>query len=141
MSELHCDTFLALDELGELAPEEAGQVAYMLANGQGKGRADKAGDALQMKSWRLMFLSTGEVGLADKLAENRAARRRKTGGEEVRFIEIPADVGTGFGVFEDLHEFTKPQELAEHLSRASALLYGQASLEYLKRLTDDLEAA
>jgi len=38
VAELHNDNLLCLDELGQVAPEEAGRVAYMLANGQGKVR-------------------------------------------------------------------------------------------------------
>ncbi|SUG64782.1 Phage DNA primase [Salmonella enterica subsp. enterica] len=35
----HNDALLPLDELREVDPREAGMIAYMLANGQGKGRA------------------------------------------------------------------------------------------------------
>ena len=38
VAELHNDSLLCLDELGQVAPEEAGRVAYMLANGTGKTR-------------------------------------------------------------------------------------------------------
>ena len=35
---LHCDTLLCLDEIGQINSREAGEVGYMLANGQGKAR-------------------------------------------------------------------------------------------------------
>ena len=41
VAELHNDSLLCLDELGQVAPEEAGRVAYMLANGTGKTRMSK----------------------------------------------------------------------------------------------------
>lgn len=46
------------------------EVAYMLANGQGKARANKEGNAKAIREWRLSFLSTGELTLADKIAED-----------------------------------------------------------------------
>lgn len=36
VAEAHCDTLLCLDELGQVNAREAGEVAYMLANGTGK---------------------------------------------------------------------------------------------------------
>lgn len=42
----------------------------MLANGQGKARANKEGNAKAIREWRLSFLSTGELTLADKIAED-----------------------------------------------------------------------
>ena len=35
----HCDALLCLDEMSQLPAKEAGEVAYMLANGSGKSRA------------------------------------------------------------------------------------------------------
>ena len=40
---LHCDSLLVLDEISEVNPREAGLIAYMLANGQGKARAGRLG--------------------------------------------------------------------------------------------------
>src|SRR5690625_2956584 len=39
----HSDLLLVLDELGQLEPKHAGQVAYMVANGQGKARSNRDG--------------------------------------------------------------------------------------------------
>ena len=41
------------------------EVAYMLANGQGKARANKKGNAKAIQEWRLSFMSTEELTLAD----------------------------------------------------------------------------
>ena len=59
------------DILG-LFPKDAGEVAYMLANGAGKNRASKDGSARVAYKWRTLFLSSGEIGLADKVAACRA---------------------------------------------------------------------
>ena len=44
--------------------------------------------------WRLLFLSAGELGLADHMAEGM--KRARTG-QEVRMADIPADAGAGMG--------------------------------------------
>jgi hypothetical protein len=65
---MHNDTLLVLDELAQIDPREAGEIAYMLANGTGKTRANKNGMAKLRYEWRLLFLSAGEVGLGKWLA-------------------------------------------------------------------------
>jgi putative DNA primase/helicase len=56
--------------MGQAGAKVVSEVAYMLANGQGKGRASRDGQARKVHSWRLLFLSTGEITLADKVAED-----------------------------------------------------------------------
>jgi putative DNA primase/helicase len=63
------DTLMVLDELGQLDAREAQQAVYMLANGQGKQRAAKDGSARDPKSWRALYLSSGELPVDAKLAE------------------------------------------------------------------------
>jgi uncharacterized protein (DUF927 family) len=63
---LHCDALLCLDEMGQVDGREAGAIAYMLANGCGKARANRDGFARPAAEWRLLFLSSGEVGLAER---------------------------------------------------------------------------
>lgn len=60
LAALHNDSLLILDELSQADPKEAGEAAYMLANGQGKTRATRTGAARKAATWRLMFLSAGE---------------------------------------------------------------------------------
>ncbi|WP_164186520.1 DUF927 domain-containing protein, partial [Stenotrophomonas maltophilia] len=42
---LHNDATLILDELAQIDPKQAGDAAYLLANGNGKSRANRAGEA------------------------------------------------------------------------------------------------
>jgi uncharacterized protein (DUF927 family) len=42
---LHCDSLLCLDEMGQVDSREGGHIAYMLANGVGKTRATRTGEA------------------------------------------------------------------------------------------------
>lgn len=73
---LHNDTFLGLDEMAEVEAKAAFRTAYMLSNGQGKARSNKAGDLRQSHEWRCSFLSTGEIGLGAKIAEDGKRQRR-----------------------------------------------------------------
>src|SRR5262249_10783358 len=98
----HCDTLLCLDELSQLAAREAGEVAYMLANGAGKSRSSRDGSARRAARWRALFLSSGEFGLADKVAEDGRGRKLAAG-QQVRIVDLSADAGAGMGMFEELH--------------------------------------
>ncbi len=136
---IHSDTLLVLDEMSECAADHVGPTAYMLANGQGKTRAGRNGDARRPARWRVLFLSTGEVGLADKMNEDGRGRRAAAG-QEVRVVDIPADAGAGLGIFEHLGDFQSAGDLAEHLRRATAETCGTAGPAYLDILTRDPEA-
>ena len=134
---VHCDTLLALDEIAEIDAKAAGKAAYMLANGQGKNRANRTGGLRAAAEWQTLFVSTGEIGLADKVAEDQ--RRRTTAGQEVRVVDLPADAQEGLGIFEHLHGFNRSSDLADHLRATSAQHYGHASRRFLERLTSDLD--
>lgn len=134
---LHNDRLLCLDELGQLFPQEAGQVVYMLGNGMGKRRANQQGGAKGSAAWRLVFLSTGELSLAHHMEE---VGKRVRAGQEVRLIEIPADTGV-YGVFEELHRWEGGAEFARHLNEACSHAFGTPSREYLKALTRDIPQA
>lgn len=69
LAAMHNDTLLILDELAQVDPKEAGEIAYLLANGQGKQRSSQTGAAKQRQSWRLLFLSAGEIGLVQHMAQ------------------------------------------------------------------------
>ena len=126
----HNDTLLVLDELAQADPRRVGDVAYMLANGQGKVRADRTGEARPRKSWRLLFLSSGETTLAQHMA---AGGVRVRAGQEVRFVDLPADAGKGLGLFESLHDAATPAEFAQSLSKAAMRLYGAAAREFAEK--------
>ena len=125
----HCDATLILDEFGQLEPREAGSVAYLLANEQEKGRSTSRGFARKKRTWRLLFLSSGEVTLADQMNE---AGQRTRAGMEVRMVDIPMDAGAGMGGIEVLHNMAGAGELAESITAASAKHYGTAGRAWLE---------
>ncbi|MGU5594935.1 DUF927 domain-containing protein [Aeromonas sanarellii] len=130
------DALLCLDELGELDGREAGQVAYMLANGQGKGRSKQDGELRERKAWRLLFLSTGELSLEDHAA---SAGQRTQAGMEVRTIQIPSDTGH-HGAFEWLHGMEGGRTFADTLKANADHQHGTAFRTYVEALAGDLEA-
>ncbi len=134
----HCDSALLLDELAQLDPKAAGEVAYMLANGGGKTRSDRTGTKARARtSWRILFLSAGEIGLSQHMAE---AGKSPRAGQELRLAEIPADAGAGLGVFEDLHELDNGSEFAKALDRLTRQNYGTAFPAFLEKLVANLDS-
>lgn len=129
----HSETLLCLDELSQVEPREAGAIAYMLGNGQGKARATRNGGGRTSASWKLMYLSTGEVGLGEIMREGRNARTPMAG-QEVRILDVPADAGRGMGLFESIHGAASPEAFARQITSAATTYYGTASIEYLTRL-------
>lgn len=125
------DATLMLDEIREVDGREAGNIAYMLANGQGKARARTDGSVRETNRWNLLFLSTGELSLVEHAAN---AGERTYAGVEVRMIQIPSDSGK-FGVFEDLHGFSGGKALAEHLEQGVAQFHGAPFRDWLRHIT------
>jgi uncharacterized protein (DUF927 family) len=134
----HCDGLLCLDELSQVDPKAAGASAYMLANGAGKARAGRNGEGRHAREWRVLFLSSGEIGLDDKLAEDGRGRR-ETAGQQVRVIDVPADGGAGLGLFEDLHSVACADAFARQLKIASTEEYGTAGRAFLEEVKRDPE--
>lgn len=132
-----CDTVLILDEIGQATAREIGDVVYMLANGSGKSRAGRNGQARKRRTWRVLFLSTGEVTLAAKMAE---AGARARAGQEVRLVDVPADAGARMGMFRELHGMPGAGALARHLRDAARTCYGTAGRAFLNRLAHDRAA-
>lgn len=130
----HNDTLLALDEMSQVDPRKVGEVVYMLANGQGKGRANQSGGGRPVASWRLMILSTGEVTTADHLA---SGNMRSMAGQEVRMINIQADAGAGYGLFENIHDLESAQMLSIALKKRTTQHFGHAGPAFIEFLADD----
>ena len=130
----HNDTLLCLDELGQVDAREAGEIAYMLANGAGKARSNRDGTARRKASWQLLFLSSGEIGLAEHM---RSAGKRSRAGQEVRLADIPADAGAGHGLFENLHNHPGGAAFAQALDRAARTCHGTAARAFIAGLVEN----
>lgn len=128
------DALLCLDEIKEVDGREAGLVAYMLANGQGKGRSRQDGELRERKQWRLLFLSTGELSLEDHAEQ---AGQRTFVGMEIRTIQIPSDTGK-HGAFEELHGMADGRQFADTLRERLQSQHGTAFRAYIEALANDL---
>jgi putative DNA primase/helicase len=135
---LHSDLLLVLDEIGQLDPKHAGAVAYLLANGQGKGRSRRDGSPRAPSTWRVLFLSTGEVGLSDLVTQ---AGGKARAGQEVRVLDLSADAGAGFGLFDRVPEGLAAGAFADRLQRSAATHYGHALPAFVRALVIDPDRA
>lgn len=136
---MHNDTALILDEIAEVDPKEIGSIVYMIGNGIGKGRAGRAGNAKDRKSWHLMMISSGEVGLAQHMREGG---KQMKAGQEVRMIDIPADAGCGYGLFELLHGHEGGAKLSDAIKDATQNYFGTPAIafaEFLIGRFDDID--
>lgn len=128
---LHNDGLLILDEVGQVNARVLSEAAYMLANGSGKSRSGRDGSLRRSYVWRLIFLSSGELGLADKLAENGM---KSKGGQEVRFVGLPVDKA----MLTDLHGLSSAGDVVNRLKELTELHYGHAGRAFLRALIDEI---
>lgn len=127
----HNHLMLCLDELAQVDPRAAGEAAYMLVNGQGKERMTKDIHIRRSATWNLIFLSSGEISLADHVKSADKLRITK-GGQEVRLIDVPADAGAEMGLFEDIHGALSVKTFADDLNTAGDQFYGTALQTWLE---------
>ncbi len=132
----HNHMLLPLDEIGQADAREVGAIAYMLANGQGKTRMTKKLTNQKAKTWQLLFLSSGEQGMAQYMAQAGVAQK---GGQEVRLPDIPAAcTGSPYGGFETIHGCSTSKEFAENLNRAVHKYHGTLLDALLEKLAVDV---
>lgn len=121
IAESHNDLTLFLDELAQVDAREASDTAYLLANGSGKQRMNRAISARRKLTWRLIFVSAGEITLSDHA---QTAGRRIRAGAEVRLLNIDADAGAGMGIFEHTHGTASADAFARKLKSRALRYYG-----------------
>src|SRR5205823_4903474 len=127
---LMTDTLLVLDELGVVDPKDADISVYQLTAGIGKGRANRDGGLRTPAFWRVLIVSTGELSIAAKIAEDKY--RKTKAGQQVRIIDVPADAGRGFGVFDGPGPDGDPGKLANAIKRAVRTHYGRAGPAFVR---------
>jgi uncharacterized protein (DUF927 family) len=140
-------TYIWLDELGLASGKEVSDNVYQLGNGQGKARADRTGAARERAKWRQFGYSTGEIAIAEKLAE---VGKKPMAGQTVRMIDFPADAGAGLGAFERIPGLDPNADadargaaaarFAQQIKDAAVRYYGTAGRRYVELLTDKLKA-
>ena len=137
-AEAHNDGTLILDELAQVDSRDAAEKAYLLANGQGKARMTRTIAARRKLLWTLLIVSSGELTLAEHAS---SAGKQVKGGVEVRLINIEADAGRGFGLFENLHGVESAEQFVHLLKQAAQHCYGAPIRAFLECLVKDRTAA
>jgi len=129
----HNDQVLTLDEINLANEHEIGRCAYSLMSG-GKIRMNANTSLRPTQTWRIVVLSNGEQGISDML---RSVGKKTNAGQELRLLEIVADIPGAHGVFEDLHGFADGAAFANHLKQVCTKNYGAIGIEYIRWLSQN----
>lgn len=96
----HNDGLMPLDEVGQGAdPVSVSQSAYALFNGVGKLQGAKDGGNRDLKRWRTVAISTGEMDLETFIA---TSGRKTKAGQLVRLLNIPLSKAVRFHDYQNL---------------------------------------
>ncbi len=129
----YCDIMLPLDEIGQATGNEIGNTIYMLGNGMGKGRMSSNTELRNRQIFRTLFLSTGEKTLEAHMGESGKSVRA---GQEVRLVDILADMGAGYGIYTDIHHQNNSHDFNEFLLGNLLQYYGAPMEAYLDKLVN-----
>ncbi|EPK3139603.1 DUF927 domain-containing protein [Enterobacter cloacae] len=129
----HNDGLMPLDEVGQGAdPVSVSQSAYALFNGVGKLQGAKEGGNRDLKRWRTVAISTGEMDLETFIA---SAGRKAKAGQLVRLLNIPLSKAVRF------HDHQNGKQHADALKDAYQHHHGAAGREWIKWLADHQQEA
>ena len=137
IAEKHNDSLLILDEIGQANDKDIQQTVYMIGNEKGKSRMTVDAALRKTKSWRLLCLSSGEIGISEKI---EAAGERVHGGVLVRCIDIEAQLAKGIGIFEDLRGFSNDNEFSTAFAEKTSKYYGTAAKFFMNEVRKINEA-
>ncbi len=129
----HNDALMPLDEVGQGAdPVSVSQSAYALFNGVGKLQGAKEGGNRDLKRWRTVAISTGEMDLETFIA---MAGRKAKAGQLVRLLNIPLSKAVRF------HQHENGKQHADALKDAYQNHHGTAGREWIKWLAGNQQQA
>ncbi|AWO80692.1 DUF927 domain-containing protein [Serratia marcescens] len=129
----HNDGLMPLDEVGQGAePQSVSQAAYALFNGVGKLQGAKEGGNRDLKRWRTVAISTGEMDLETFIA---TSGRKTKAGQLVRLLNIPLSKAVKF------HSHQNGKQHADALKDAWINHHGAAGREWIKWLASHQQQA
>jgi len=129
----HNDALMPLDEVGQGAdPVSVSQSAYALFNGVGKLQGAKEGGNRDLKRWRTVAISTGEMDLETFIA---MAGRKAKAGQLVRLLNIPLSKAVRF------HQHANGKQHADALKDAYQNHHGAAGREWITWLASNQQQA
>jgi uncharacterized protein (DUF927 family) len=123
------DTMLPLDEIKRADPKRVQEMAYSLANGQGKGTMTREREGRARLNWRLLALSSGERSLSEHAAISGNAAHA---GAELRMVDVNAGTRT-HRAFDELHGL-EGADFHRQLTVAVTLNHGHAGPAFVECL-------
>lgn len=135
---LHHDIPLLLGKLSQARAEDVDTVVNAICHGHSMLLANGTGRLAIGEPWRTVALSTGEVTLAEHMAQRG---KQPLAGQLRQLVEIP--VAGEHGVFDALHDFSRADQLADEVLRACRLYHGTLFPAWVNRLVsyEDAELA
>ncbi|EIH5420605.1 DUF927 domain-containing protein [Escherichia coli] len=132
-AEAHNHGLLPLDEIGQAgSPRDVYVSSYTLFNGFGKLQGAKDGGNRELKNWRTVAISTGEVDVETFL---KTAGIKVKVGQLVRLLNIPLQKAT------QLHGYSNGKDHADALKAAWTENHGAAGREWIKWLAGHQQEA
>lgn len=132
-AEAHNDSLLPLDEVGQgSSAKDVATSAYTLFNGAGKLQGAKEGGNRDLKRWRTVAISTGEMDIETFLA---AGGLKVKAGQLVRLLNVPMEKSTVF------HEYQTGKQHADALRDAWRGNHGAAGREWVRYLASHQQEA
>ncbi|BEN05092.1 DUF927 domain-containing protein [Serratia bockelmannii] len=129
----HNDGFMPLDEIGQGSNRKAvAEAAYALFNGVGKIQGAKEGGNRDIKRWRAMAFSTGEIDLESYI---RADGGKINAGQLVRLLNVPITKVTQY------HGYADGKTHADAMRDACKQNYGVVGREWINQLAGQKKAA
>lgn len=132
-AEAHNDSLLPLDEVGQgSSARDVATSAYTLFNGAGKLQGAKEGGNRELKRWRTVAISTGEMDIETFLS---AGGLKVKAGQLVRLLNLPMEKSVTH------HEYQNGKQHADALKEAYQTNHGAAGREWIKWLAGHQQEA
>ncbi|HHJ4582728.1 TPA: DUF927 domain-containing protein [Citrobacter freundii] len=132
-AEAHNDSLLPLDEVGQgSSAKDVATSAYTLFNGAGKLQGAKEGGNRELKRWRTVAISTGEMDIETFLS---AGGLKVKAGQLVRLLNLPMEKSVAH------HEYQNGKQHADALKEAYQTNHGAAGREWIKWLAGHQQEA
>ncbi|HBE9079251.1 DUF927 domain-containing protein [Serratia fonticola] len=129
----HNDGFMPLDEIGQGSNRRAvADAAYALFNGVGKIQGAKEGGNRDVKRWRAMAFSTGEIDMESYI---RADGGKVNAGQLVRLLNVPISKAAVY------HGHADGKAHADAMRDACKDHYGAVGRAWIKQLASQKDAS
>ena len=103
----------------------------MLGNGEGMQRSKRDGSMADRQTRQLLYLSAGEVSLKAVMEQAGLTVRA---GQEVRFIDLPADAGKNLGVFDTVQTYQDGNRFSLAIKEHSIRYHGTAARAFIRQI-------